>query len=642
MKKNILLYIGFLSIGLLNDSISAPSQKKQPVRQIIGSFSDDIDLDDGHIASTCLVDWEHNGKLLYKNEVESNVPTRQPSTACQSTTDYLIIGLGTSGAVLARYLSDDFSNSVVVLNQGGSATSDPTINAGVDQQFELGPTLKYDQHYSGASHITDVPNSGGTFYLTESASNGKVWGGGSATNNFFLATWPSTDFNTALVNASGNPRWSFANLLPYYQFIETFVPNFSPIPEIGCPGGVWPVSPERGTDGPLVITQLVDPLCINPNDPYISAFTTITGAPIVNDLSVSSAPTGLSSLQAYSVENPDGSLSRTYAIPAFLPPSILNPDGTSADGRKLRVISPTKVVRLLFNGTKAVGVQYLDPCGNCRQIFANKKIILASGSLGSTKLLLASGIGPTADLTAAGVPVVVNNPNVGTGLKIQYGVMAVIAGELPDYFINLGAMIDGSNSQIPTPLFPHDNKRNYQVFLYPFNALSLGLQSALGIVGLPAFTIAGIILNPASTGTIQLVNKITKQVTYNVYTDDQNKDLLSAVQLYSIFADLAALTTGVIYWPTLDDFGNEQQLIDCAKACLYSDNYCVQLSYIGGAAMGTSSANGVVDGNLSVYGVQNLMIADRSVLPTEVTGDWFWMGYTIGLVAANILGANVP
>ena len=154
----------------------------------------------------------------------------------------------------------------------------------------------------------------------------------------------------------------------------------------------------------------------------------------------------------------------------------------------------------------------------------------------------------------------------------------------------------------------------------------------------------GFMLQPRSLGSVHIVSQnpfFQPLLDLNMYSDgpvtDPNSDAFLTVSFYKIMRNIAFANEGIPLYPPLADYVSDDQLLTDAKNKIIAESHIV-----GTTRMGTSTANGVVNGNLQVFGVKNLMIADAGVLPILSSGNTCYSAYLVGLEAAAILGVPTP
>jgi choline dehydrogenase len=536
----------------------------------------------------------------------------KPYKGNQRTFDYIIVGFGAAGSILARKLSDDFCTSVLVLEAGpnnmeDAATLDPDIFAHFDNLIKI----SYDPAFA-ASYPVPVPNSITAIVYSE----GREWGGGAAHNYLQAVRGVPTDYNQWGFN-SNNPQWFYPNVLPLMKAVETYTPD-----------DTIPNPTQRGFFGPIAITQ-------NPpidENPFAMAIADVTGAPFISDYNDATlGDIGTAAVQQFITAGDDSR--RSFSAYEFMTiGEIIDERGRGLDGRRVRVKGNSVATRILFDGcNNATGVQYLtkrvgNPNEQVRTAYARRKVILCAGSINTPKLLMLSGVGPAQQLQNVGIDVIVDSPHVGQNLQNQYGPSAIVTdGPLPGR--QIASFID------MRPYMPADGVRRVQI---------AGIDVAPGVVQM-----IGFILQPESRGSIEVVSAdplIPAKVNLNMYSDgsftDVGSDAYLAVSFYKIVQAIAAAAGEVVLYPSpLQYVLGDESLF---AAGLNASALTVSSHIVGTARMGTNISNGVVDGNLNVFGVKNLMIADASVENPITSGNTALGAYVIGLVAAQILGVPTP
>lgn len=566
-------------------------------------------------------------------------PIRSTATLCTPiTVDFIIVGAGTSGATLARFLSDpidgQFTNNVLVLEAGQNLSTDPgVLQTNAQVALELGLSSKYGNNY--ATFTGPYTNFGVSANLF---IEGQLWGGSSAINGLLAVRGTPGQYGQWAIDSANN-QWTYANLLPTMIFLEHYT-------------GGSQLPAERGTVGDLFINQ--NPFSLTQTNTFNIVLSGVSGAPILEDYNVTGADTAISSAQNWINDTVMPNI-RSFAANAFLTSDIVTPEGKGVGGRLLNVLSGAQVVRILFDtrGSTplAIGVEYILN-GNKEQlfqVFATKQVILCAGAIQNIGILERSGVGPQSVLDNAGIPVLLDSPQVGQNLQTHYGLTAISTGSggfTAPAFTLQEAYIDCS----PYNGFINDGVRRVQL-LYegdPYLFASVTTLLALGYTDLAilvnssnSFTIA--VMNPLSHGTVTVPNDdplVIPVTDFNLYSDSggivlPGSDAAAVVAALKVIRQAAVDLGFDMIYPTPAQYATDADLIQAAFNLPF-----IQYHAAGTCRMGTNISNGVVNGNLQVFGVQNLMIADCSIEPRIQDGNTSYAAYVIGAIAARILGSQ--
>lgn len=289
--------------------------------------------------------------------------------------DYVVVGGGTAGCVVAARLSESGRHRVLLLEAGGS-----------DDRFFVRMPIGY-----GKCFYDPAVN---WMYRTEAEASldgregywprGKLLGGSGSINAMVYVRGHPGDFDDWC--ALGNPGWDFASVLPYFKRIE-HAPHGDP---------AW-----RGRDGPLQVTDIASdahPLCRQ----FIAAGEAI-GAVRNADFN------GASMEGVGCFENSVHHGRRTSSATAWLRPA--------RSRGNLMVATHARATRVNFDGARAVSVAYLDRDGRETAARAAREVVLCAGAINTPQLLLLSGVGPASALQAQGIAVAVDRPAVGAHLQ---------------------------------------------------------------------------------------------------------------------------------------------------------------------------------------------------------------------------------
>ncbi len=294
--------------------------------------------------------------------------------------DYIIIGAGSAGCVLANRLTEDGSATVLLLEAGGKDTN-PMIHIPVGYS----QTLK-DPKVNWLYETDEDPSSGGRPHVWP---RGKVLGGSSSINGLLYVRGQAADYDQwAQLGCSG---WSYSDVLPYFKRAE---------------GNERLNDDLHGSDGPLNVS---DPADHHPISDACIAAGVEAGIPFNNDCNGESQD-GISYFQM-TVKNGR----RWSAAMAYLRPAL--------NRANLKLEINAQAERITFDGKRATGVRY-NQKGTVVEAKARREVILAGGAVNSPQLLELSGIGDPEVLKPLGIDVVQALPGVGTNLQDHYVVSA--------------------------------------------------------------------------------------------------------------------------------------------------------------------------------------------------------------------------
>ena len=286
--------------------------------------------------------------------------------------DYIVVGAGSAGCVLAGRLTEDAQTQVLLLEAGGPARArEIAIPAAFSKLFKSSVDWNY-----ATEREPQLQNR--SLYWPR----GKVLGGSSAINAMIYIRGNSRDFDEW--ERLGNPGWSFASVLPYFKKSER--------QERGA-------SEFHGTGGPLWVSDL---RYVNPLTQAFVAGAQELGIAANDDFNgVAQEGVGL-----YQVTQKDGR--RHSAADAFLQPAMRRANLTVRTG--------AHATRVVLERQRAVGVTFVDE-GAVLEVRARREVLLCGGAINSPQLLLLSGIGPADELRRQGVEVVHALPGVGKNLQ---------------------------------------------------------------------------------------------------------------------------------------------------------------------------------------------------------------------------------
>lgn len=502
--------------------------------------------------------------------------------------DYIIVGGGASGAVIANRLSANAATSVLVLEAGGVDTrrniQDPgglveLWGSDVDWMFSTEP-----QPGMSGRQIT--------------INQGKVLGGSTSINAMIYVRGNPRDFD--MWNTLGSDDWAYADVLPHFKKLEDF--------EQGA-------SEYHGAGGPLQIR-------ICPDESMRSEHF-LTGATELGydgpdwDYNGARQENGAGPLQFHITQ----SGTRATAASAFLAPVSNRPN--------LKIEVGAEVERLVFEDTRVVAVQYRQG-EQVRRVRVGREAILSAGALLSPKLLMLSGVGPADHLKAMDVPVVADLPGVGQNLQDHVHVRVVFRSKLN---IPNTTLLTGNTLFVKTREGMSAASPDLQLNFTP--SVPKPLMSILDFGG-PACVFLPTLVQAFSRGEVTLRS-----------ANPQDAPKIDP-KYFSCSADVDALVKAVKLCRDISKTRafsaiNGGELFPGGKADLaaFVRSQASTLWHPAGTCKMGQDCAAVVDPQLRVRGVQGLRVADASVMPVVTSGNTVAPCFMIGeKAAAMILNGN--
>lgn len=505
------------------------------------------------------------------------------------TYDYLVVGAGSAGCVMANRLSEDDETRVLLL-EAGQPDDDRKISIPA-LYAELFKTQRDWEYYTEPQpELNDR-----RIYWPR----GKTLGGSSSLNAMVYVRGHPADYDQWA--SLGNDGWGWEEVLPYFKRLEDTEGS---------------EAEHRGTDGPLHITNLRSPNEMS--RAFVNAGVSVE-LPRNDDFNGPDQE-GVGLLEVTQKKG-----KRYSAADAYLKPALERPN--------LDVETNAQATRIRFDGTRAVGATY-DQDGTSIQVNTTAEVILCSGTINSPQLLMLSGVGPADHLRDHDLSVVADRPGVGRNLHdhplfaVNYKAtkpVSLATAERPWNLVRYlakyllwkrgplttsgpeAAAIIRSDQDLPAPNLLIAFAPAYNDVIAPDPPDGHGFAIAIGL------------LRPKSRGRITLQSA------------DPFADPIIDPNYLSHEDDLARLTDGlrrareIVQAPPFDSYRGEELTpwsanpIDDVKSKYIRDNVGTFYHPVGTCKMGDDEM-AVVDEKLRVHGVERLRVVDASVMPTIIRG----------------------
>ena len=533
------------------------------------------------------------------------------------TFDYIIVGSGSAGSVLADRLTASGKHRVLLLEAGGS-----DMRFYVQMPLGYGKTF-YDKSVNWMYNAEPDPGLNGQ---SDYYPRGRLLGGSSSINAMVYIRGHRQDYEDW--RAAGNVGWGWDEVLPAYKALENYAEGDPAL---------------RGRGGPLTITDLgaqAHPLC----KAYLAAAEKagLSFTPDFNGESQEGA-----GLYQFTIKNG----LRNSAARAFLRPAMKR--------KNLLVETHAQVTNILFEGNRAVGVAYVQR--GMKLDAKGREIILAGGAINSPQLLQLSGIGPGTLLQSMGIRVVHANANVGARMQDHHGINYTWRMRVPtlndalrpwwgklraglQYVLTrkgpLSLSVNQGGGFFRT--HPEMTRPNMQLYMQAFSTLipKAGERPILNPDPFSGLSLGLSNCRPTSTGEVMIKSPdplVHPKISFNTYsTTSDVEEMLAAVKfLRKIAAQEPLKSLMAEELRPGPEINTDEALINDFRqrsGTVYHHSCTCR--------MGPDAANSVVDTRLRVHGVEGLRVCDASVFPNLIAGNTNAPAMMVGWRGADIILAD--
>ncbi|KAI5784578.1 hypothetical protein EDC01DRAFT_200921 [Geopyxis carbonaria] len=568
--------------------------------------------------------------------------------------DFVIAGGGSAGLILAERLSQNASLSVMVIEAGGNP----------DIVYPLYSSTPFMAVFGIGSDPADtVPIDWGTVTTPQKGLGGRsihyAQGkslGGSSMRNFNVYTRGSCDTYNKW-ESLGNPGWGWGCVLPYFERSTSLIEPRNDLRFANA--SVDPVASLIGTSGPI---QIGYPNEAAPFGTFLKEAMTANGLNKTADFT-----SGTLNGWQWASTTIDAAMNRSSSFSATFP--LLSARSN------VKLVYPALVKKVNFVGTKAVGVTYNTSTGELVTINATREVVISAGAFRSPQLLQVSGIGPAELLTKHGIPIIVNNKNVGGNLQdhsfftqsyrvnmsssTRFGVDPVYAEEkISEYLTDHTGPLTNNNCDF-IAFEKYDNKTLGKEAAYndfPGKWPHVEWASASGFVGnysnpgknqptdgYDYATLMGILVAPKSRGSVKISSNDTADTPLIdpaffthpfdrkvlLETFKRGRKFLGSPEMAGAYSDPTEYYPG----PSVQTDNEILQYIkENMMTIWHASSTCAMLP---------KARGGVVNSRLQVYGTTNLRVVDASIFPLVPPGHPVASVYMVAGKAADMILADV-
>ena len=511
-----------------------------------------------------------------------------------SSFDYIVVGAGPAGCIMASRLTEDPHISVLLIEAGGSAKS-------LFRLMPLGLPFVYQDNRVQWNHFSGPePHLGGR---TIEEKAGKLIGGSSSINAMIWNRGNPMDYE-GWASKAGLQKWDWAHVLPYFKKLETFEEGESDY---------------HGGDGPMKINRAKAKHKLY--DAFIEAGEQ-AGFDVAKDHN-GAKQEGMHVAQVNIERGERWSAARAYLTPALKRPN-------------LTVMEHAQVNRIVITDGAARGVE-VEHRGKTQTITANREVIVSAGAMNSPKLLMLSGVGPADELAKHGIPLIAEAPMVGKnlqnhpGVDVQYSTasrhsLTSEIGLTKRPFFGANWMltrrgIGGSNLFEAGAFLRTRDDVDFPNMQYEFLPLSRKVVKGK-VIAMPGFQVWMDLSRPESRGEITLTSadpSAPVKTVFNTYSVRQ--DLIDVIDGVRLLREQIASQKALQKFkpkelnpgPKLTkDSDVEQWVRDHTGTSYHASSSC---------SMGLTNEDSVVDDEGRVHAVKQLRVVDASIMPLSVTAN---------------------
>ena len=529
--------------------------------------------------------------------------------------DFIIVGAGSAGCVLAERLSANGRFSALVLEAGGS-----------DRRFFIQMPLGYGKTFydPAVNWMYAAEADPGLNGQRDYWPRGKVLGGSSSINAMVYIRGAREDYEEW--EEAGNVGWGWGDVLKAYRAMEDT--------ESGA-------NEFRGVGGPLHVR--CGPLDFHPLYIKFMLASSFAGLQLNEDFNGATQE----GVGAYQYTTKNGL--RMSAARAFLRPAMKR--------KNVRVVTHAQVTRILLEGNRAIGVEYICK-GQTKTALAAREVIVAGGAINSVQLLQLSGIGPAKVLQRHCIDVRLDNANVGAHLQDHVGINYTYRMKVPTlndelrpwwgklrvgmrYLMSRSGPLSLSVNQgggfFRTS--PKHKRPNMQLYMQAFSTLipKAGERPLLTPDPFSGFSLGLSNCRPSSRGFVEIQSNNPLQhprIVANAYsTKEDISEMLDAVKFLRKIAAQKPLAEVIA------------EELRPGPACVTDDELIFDIRQRSGTVyhpsctcrMGRDAKNSVVDSHLRVHGIEKLRVCDASVFPSLIAGNTNAPAMMVGWRGAEII-----